>query len=83
MIFGSKVGLHVHKNPAGTFSYVGGIPTDLMKEVPATKGDVLGCRAFRDKNGELKAHRNHCFETRESAVKYAEEKGFTVEPDIN
>ena len=48
-----RVGLHIVKNPAGTYSYVGNVPAVLCSIVPASKADVMGGRAFRDEHGAI------------------------------
>jgi hypothetical protein len=72
--------LHVIKNPAGTYSYVGQIPADLCYIVPATKSDVMGGRAWIDKvNGDLVTYKTPIFKSRENAVRYATDHGYKVE----
>jgi hypothetical protein len=72
-------GLHVIKNPAGSFSFVGTIPRELGNEVPATTNDVLGCRAYRNEANKLVVTKFPVFPTRESAVLHAEKHGYEVE----
>ena len=47
-ITGANVSLHIIEFPSGRFGYVGSIPTDLGKKVPADRAAILGCRSFRD-----------------------------------
>jgi len=76
-MFGN-LGLHVLKNPAGTYSYVGSIPVELASVVPADRAAVLGQRAFFDEEGNLKMYKFPVFKTRAEAMSFAEEKGFDV-----
>lgn len=76
-MFGN-LGLHVIKNPAGTFSYVGSIPTDLGRQVPATTAAVMGQRAFRADDGSIVEWKFPVFATREEAVQFAAERGHEV-----
>lgn len=77
-------GLHVIKNPAGSYSYVGTLPAALGTEVPAKPADVYGGRAYRkscdhDPTGwKLVTLKFPVFATREEAVSFAESKGFKV-----
>jgi hypothetical protein len=77
-MFGN-LGLHVIKNPAGTFSYVGTIPTVLAKAIPASTSAVMGQRAFRGENGEILEWRFPVFPTLEAAVAFARSKGCEVQ----
>ena len=70
--------LCVIKNPAGTYSYVGSIPRDLGKPVPATTSDVAGGRAFRGFNDELMVTRFPTFTSHSDAVQFAVAKGYAV-----
>lgn len=73
----SNLGLHVLKNPAGTYSYVGSIPTALGTVVPATRAAVLGQRAWIDKDTDaLMMYQFPVFESAEAAVAFAASKGF-------
>jgi hypothetical protein len=76
-MFGN-LGLHVIKNPAGTWSYVGSIPTALAKAIPASTSAVMGQRSFRSENGEILEWRFPVFDTREEAVAFAQSKGCEV-----
>ena len=76
-MFGN-LGLHVLKNPAGTYSYVGSIPVELAEVVPADRAATLGQRAFIDDNGKVMMYKFPVFATREEAMSFAEEKGFDV-----
>jgi hypothetical protein len=75
----NNLGLHVLKNPAGTYSYVGSIPVALAEIVPADKGAVLGQRAFIDKaTDKTMMYKFPVFETADAAVAFAASKGFEV-----
>lgn len=76
-MFGN-LGLHVIKNPAGTYSYVGSIPTVLGYTVPANTSAVLGCRAFRNDAGELVEWKFPVFKSRGDAILFAVLKGCEV-----
>ena len=54
---------HIIKNPAGTYSYVGHVPTALAEVIPAKYADIIGGRAFRDQDGRAMTHH---FRPRES-----------------
>jgi hypothetical protein len=76
-MFGN-LGLHVLKNPAGTYSYVGSIPTALAEIVSADASAVMGGRAFRDEEGKTVMYKFPVFSTRAEAMDFAEAKGFDV-----
>lgn len=76
-----NLGLHVFKNPAGTFSYVGSIPKSLAQLVPASDSDVMGGRAFSDDVGNILTYKFPTFKTREAAINFAETHGFSVMED--
>ena len=72
----SNLGLHVLKNPAGTYSYVGSIPVALAEVVPADRAAVLGQRAFFDDAGKAMMHKFPVFPSSEEALQFAAAKGF-------
>ena len=72
----SGLGFHVHKNPAGTFSFVGRIPTDVMDKVPATADDIMAGRSHKDEDGSLIAWKGKTFATEQEAVAHAANKGW-------
>jgi len=74
--------LYVIQNPAGTFSFVGSVPTDLLEKVPATRSDVMGLRAFRDEAGDLCAWKAPTFPTLGAALVFAESRGAKVAPAV-
>lgn len=76
-MFGN-LGLHVIKNPAGTYSYVGSIPMELATLVPMTKAGALSGRAFKDADGNYVEPKFPVFPTEAEAVAFAESKGFEV-----
>ena len=76
-MFGN-LGLHVMKNPAGTYSYVGSIPVELASVVPADRAAVLGQRAFIDDEGKVMMYKFPVFKSRAEAMDFAEAKGFDV-----
>ena len=73
----TNMGLHVIKNPAGTFSFVGSIPLELGKRVKPTSSDIMAGRFFMD--GETAyAVKFPVFKTKEDAINHAKKSGFTV-----
>lgn len=64
--------IHIIKNPAGTYSFVGCLPSVLGDEVDATKADVLGCRAYLNEAGELKVIKFPSFPTYDEAAAHAQ-----------
>ena len=73
----SNLGTHVINNPAGTYSFVGSLPLELARIVPATKSDIMGQRTIKH-NGETMSYRFPTFKTRQLAVDFAASKGITV-----
>lgn len=75
----SNFGLHVIKNPAGTYSYVGTVPVVLAEVVPADRAAVLGQRAFIDKaTDKIMMYKSPVFATAAEAVAFAASKGLEV-----
>jgi len=74
----TTLGLHIIKNPAGTYSYVGNVPAVLCAIVPATKDDVMGGRAWESVDGELLTTKVKVFASREEAETAALMAGFPV-----
>ncbi len=70
-------GLHICRAPSGRFAFVGSIPAALAEEIDATKGDVLGGRAYRRPDGSLAAPRFPSFGTLAEAEEYAQARGVT------
>ncbi len=70
-----KLPLVIIKNPAGTYSFAGRIPTNLGCEAPATKADIMGQRAHYNDRGELVTWKFPVFKTESEAIKYARERG--------
>ena len=77
MNFGN-MGIHVTHNPAGTFSYVGTLPTVLATAKPATRADVMGCRSLLGPDGAQYAWKFPVFDTRQQAIDYAKSKGIEI-----
>ena len=71
-------GLHIIKNPAGTYSFVGSIPSELGNIVPANTSDIMGGRAWKDEEGELVTVKFPVFKTREDALHHAKFYGYEV-----
>lgn len=70
-----NLGLHINKNPAGTYGYVGSVPTVLAAVVPADTAAVLGNHAFRDDTGTIMMYKFPLFATEQEARDYAAERG--------
>jgi hypothetical protein len=70
--------LHIIKNPAGTYSYVGRVPVTLMRLADANRSDILGCRAFKADDGSMKVYKGRTFQTYDEALQYAKSHGFEV-----
>ena len=70
-------GLHVIKNPANTFSFVGSIPQELGKRVKPTINDIMAGRFITD-NGNTYAVKFPVFPTRQDAINHATSFGYTV-----
>ena len=75
----NNLGLHVIKNPAGTYSYVGTIPVFLGDIVKADRAAIMGNRTLsqRGPNGEIQMVRFPVFKTRADAILHAESRGAT------
>ena len=71
--------LSIIKNPAGTYSYVGSIPTVLGNEVDCTKADIMGQRWHINAAGETKTWQFPVFESLAGAYAHAVERGITIE----
>jgi hypothetical protein len=70
--------LHVIRNPAGTYSYVGTVPAALGVEAPATRADVMGGRSYFNANRETVAVRWPVFPSRAEALAHASAHGYEV-----
>lgn len=68
-------GLHLIKNPGGTYRFVGTVPTDLMFEEGATQEQINNAKQFGERFGPKK----RIFKTAEEALTVAKEKGYKVE----
>ena len=74
-VFGNNLGLHIIKNPVGTFSFVGNVPRILGKEVPATTNDIMGGRSYKNADGDVVTTKFTPFQTADAAVAHAKSKG--------
>jgi len=74
-----NVGLYIMDNPAGTFGFVGNVPTKICDIVPASKSDVLGGRAFYNENGDLVTAKSPTFTDINDAVAHVEKFGVGYE----
>ncbi|MHA1962824.1 MAG: hypothetical protein ACW99U_21755 [Candidatus Thorarchaeota archaeon] len=70
--------LSIIKNPAGTYSYVGNIPTVLGNEVPATVDDVRGQRWHKNHHGDTMTWKFPVFATEQDAIDHAASRGITI-----
>lgn len=70
-----NLGLHINKNPAGTYGYVGSVPTVLATVVPADTAAVMGGRAFLDDSGNAMMYKFPLFDSEQAARDYAAERG--------
>ena len=73
-----NLGVHVIKNPVGTYSFVGTLPAVLGELTPATTADVMGGRAHTAPDGTIVTLRFPVFGTWEAAVVYAADRGVAV-----
>ena len=70
--------LCVIKNPVGTYSFAGSIPTVLGNEVLATRDDIRGQRWHKNDQGETVTWKFPVFETETDAIDFAASKGVTI-----
>lgn len=68
-------GLHLIKNPGGTYSFVGTVPADLMFEEGATQEQINNAKQFGERFGPKK----RIFKTSAEALTVAKEKGYKVD----
>ena len=73
-----NLGLHILKNPRGSYGFVGDMPTELGETVPANNSDVMGGRACRDESGEVVTMRFPVFDSWEEAKQHAEDHGHVL-----
>jgi hypothetical protein len=66
----AQMGLHIILNPAGSYSYVGSIPTVLGKRVKPTSSDIMAGRFFKD-GEDVYTVKFPVFSTRQEAVNHA------------
>jgi hypothetical protein len=71
-----QIGLHVIQFPSGVYGFVGMIPIQLCRELPADRSAVMGQRAVRNAAGALVEYRTMLFETGVAAVEFAVNAGF-------
>ncbi len=69
--------INIIKNPAGTYSLVGRIPTDVCELVEASAADVMGGRAFKD-GEKVVTWKTPVFKTLEAACSYIQSRGHEV-----
>ena len=72
------LGLHVNKNPSGTYGYVGSVPAELAY-VDATPEQVKIAREFGPRLARVV---NRTFATEQEAVDYAAERGYTAKTPV-
>ena len=75
-----NLGIHVIKNPAGTYSFVGTLPATLGNIVKADRAAIMGNRTLDERapNGDIQMIKFPVFVTRADAIIYADERGFEV-----
>ena len=71
-------GLHVIKNPSGTYGFVGSLPIQLGNRVVASTSDIMAGRSLVDKFGLTYMIKYPVFETEVEAVNYAANRGFAA-----
>jgi len=74
----SNMGLHIMKNPAGTYSFVGSIPLVLAEIVQPTKADIMAGRYFTDQDGNVQGYKFPVFATEAEGREFAASKGQEV-----
>lgn len=70
-----NLGLHIIEFPSGRHGYVGSIPTDLCKAVPATHAAIMGCRSWRGEDGRSMEWKAPTFSTEQEAIDFAKSRG--------
>lgn len=73
-----NLGTHIIQFPSKRWGFVGTLPITLGKMAPATRADVLGCRASRDEAGQLVAPHFPSFDTEEQARAHAASRNVTL-----
>jgi hypothetical protein len=77
-------GIHVIKNPAGTYSFVGTLPADLGDVVTADRAAIYGNRTLdkRGPNNEIQMIKFPVFHSRANAILHADSRGYEVKPNL-
>ena len=71
-------GVHILKCPTGKYTYVGSIPSELMRfYAPPTTADVMGQR-WVDIGGVTHSYKTRVFDTEQEARDYAAEQGIEL-----
>lgn len=76
-MFGN-LGVHISKNPAGTYSFVGHLPATLGNTRIATTADVMAGRSYFNEHGTLVAVYFPVFPTSAEAKTHAAARGVEV-----
>jgi hypothetical protein len=74
----NNLGTHIIKNPVGSYSFVGSLPTALGNEVLATKSDVMGGRAHYNVDGVLMTWHYPSHYTEKAARDFAMARGVSI-----
>lgn len=72
-----NMGLHVIKNPANSFSYVGSIPASLGEKHEPTTADIMAGRCIVDEDSTYVV-KFPTFDTRQRAIQHANNHGYCV-----
>lgn len=76
-MFGN-LGVHILKNPAGTYHFVGTLPTKLGNVRIATTSDVMAGRSYFNEHGTQVAVHFPVFPTSDEAKVHAAARGVAV-----
>ena len=72
--------IHVIKNPAGSYSFVGTLPVALGNVVKADRSAIYGNRTLDERapNGDIQMIKFPVFHSRAAAILHADSRGFEV-----
>lgn len=75
-----NLGIHIIKNPAGTYSFVGTLPAALGNVVKADRAAIYGNRTLNERgpNNEILMIKFPVFHARAGAILHADKRGFAV-----
>ena len=69
---------HLIQFPSNRWGYVGSVPYELGKIVPADVFAVMGCRTITGENGKPMMFKAATFATEKEARQFAENQGVTL-----